>query len=241
MVASGVIDDNVFEKYITAVYWAIVTCATVGYGDIVPQNMFEKMMCICTLIFGVAFFSYLLSALANIFATLQRRSVLLHHPYDSFAPVINMLKQAARDPNVLAISTTLNGVRVQGSNTSDMIFDVPAIIEYLSGSTTLVPGTVDRFPDSPLFSVPHIGWNGVTPHQACPALDGVAASAKVYFVHSFAAAATPANAHWVAATTDYGGQRFISAVQRGNVYGAQFHPEKSHGWGIQLLKNFAGL
>jgi len=67
-----VIDDNVFEKYITAVYWAIVTCATVGYGDIVPQNMFEKMMCICTLIFGVAFFSYLLSALANIFATLRQ-------------------------------------------------------------------------------------------------------------------------------------------------------------------------
>jgi 2-keto-4-pentenoate hydratase/2-oxohepta-3-ene-1,7-dioic acid hydratase in catechol pathway len=46
------------------------------------------------------------------------------------------------NPNALAISTTLNGERVQDSNTSDMIFDVPAIIEYLSGSTTLVPGTV---------------------------------------------------------------------------------------------------
>ncbi|HYD83904.1 MAG TPA: fumarylacetoacetate hydrolase family protein, partial [Opitutus sp.] len=46
------------------------------------------------------------------------------------------------NPNNLRISTRLNSERVQDSNTSDMIFDVPALIEYLSGSTTLVPGTV---------------------------------------------------------------------------------------------------
>jgi len=64
--------------------------------------------------------------------------------FDTFAPLGPRLVTADEipEPNALAISTTLNGERVQGSNTSDMIFDVPAIIEYLSGSTTLVPGTV---------------------------------------------------------------------------------------------------
>jgi 2-keto-4-pentenoate hydratase/2-oxohepta-3-ene-1,7-dioic acid hydratase in catechol pathway len=64
--------------------------------------------------------------------------------FDTFAPLGPRLVTADEipNPNALAISTTLNGERVQGSNTSDMIFDVPAIIEYLSGSTTLLPGTV---------------------------------------------------------------------------------------------------
>lgn len=64
--------------------------------------------------------------------------------FDTFAPLGPRLVTADEipNPNALAISTTLNGERVQDSNTSDMIFDVPAIIEYLSGSTTLVPGTV---------------------------------------------------------------------------------------------------
>lgn len=64
--------------------------------------------------------------------------------FDTFAPLGPRLVTTDEipNPNALAISTTLNGERVQGSNTSDMIFDVPALIEYLSGSTTLVPGTV---------------------------------------------------------------------------------------------------
>jgi len=64
--------------------------------------------------------------------------------FDTFAPLGPRLVTSDEipNPNDLAISTTLNGQRMQGSNTSDMIFDVPAIIEYLSGSTTLVPGTV---------------------------------------------------------------------------------------------------
>jgi 2-keto-4-pentenoate hydratase/2-oxohepta-3-ene-1,7-dioic acid hydratase in catechol pathway len=64
--------------------------------------------------------------------------------FDTFAPLGPRLVTADEipNPNALAISTTLNGERVQGSSTSDMIFDVPALIEYLSGSTTLVPGTV---------------------------------------------------------------------------------------------------
>jgi glutamine amidotransferase len=62
--------------------------------------------------------------------------------------------------------------------------------------------------------------------------------ARFYFLHSYYFA--PTDKADVLATTDYGA-RFASAVRRGNIHGVQFHPEKSHGWGIQLLKNFAGL
>ncbi len=64
--------------------------------------------------------------------------------FDTFAPLGPRLVTADEipNPNALAISTTLNGERVQSSNTADMIFSVAAIIEYLSGSTTLLPGTV---------------------------------------------------------------------------------------------------
>lgn len=64
--------------------------------------------------------------------------------FNTFAPLGPCLvtADAIHNPNALRISTLLNGEQVQDSNTSDMIFDVPAIIEYLSGSTTLLPGTV---------------------------------------------------------------------------------------------------
>ncbi|MGC4074090.1 MAG: fumarylacetoacetate hydrolase family protein [Nibricoccus sp.] len=64
--------------------------------------------------------------------------------FDTFAPLGPKLvtRDEIPNPNALRISTLLNGTRVQDSNTADMIFDIPALIEYLSGSTTLVPGTV---------------------------------------------------------------------------------------------------
>ena len=64
--------------------------------------------------------------------------------FDAFAPLGPALVTADEipNPNALAITTTLNGERVQDSNTSDMIFDVPQLLEFLSGSTTLAPGTV---------------------------------------------------------------------------------------------------
>ncbi len=64
--------------------------------------------------------------------------------FDTFAPLgpCLVLKDEIPDPNTLRIQTLLNGVTMQDSNTSDMIFDVPTLIEFLSGSTTLLPGTV---------------------------------------------------------------------------------------------------
>ena len=86
--------------------------------------------------------------------------------------------------------------------------------------------------------IPHIGWNSLTFDAADPILDGVTDGAFVYFVHSFRAQTAPAH---VLAHTFYGEP--IPAVVRGtgNVYGMQFHPEKSHDVGLRLLANFCKL
>lgn len=86
--------------------------------------------------------------------------------------------------------------------------------------------------------LPHMGWNDVQPLDSLGIFREMGADARFYFLHSYYFA--PSNPADVLAHTDYG-DRFASAVQRQNIFGVQFHPEKSHGWGVQLLKNFAAL
>jgi glutamine amidotransferase len=85
--------------------------------------------------------------------------------------------------------------------------------------------------------LPHMGWNDVSPVLANPLFDGFDASdSRFYFLHSYYFAC--ANDQHEIASTDYG-LNFCCAVNRNNIYGVQFHPEKSHHFGEQLLKNFA--
>lgn len=86
--------------------------------------------------------------------------------------------------------------------------------------------------------LPHMGWNSVELARTDPLFDGVELKNGYYFLHSYYFSCHDADD--VLAFTNYG-VRFTSAVRRQNVYGVQFHPEKSHGNGMQLLKNFARL
>ncbi len=83
--------------------------------------------------------------------------------------------------------------------------------------------------------IPHIGWNYVIPSQNTPLFVGYEATPRFYFTHSYYFSCEAPNSS--IAITPYGTD-FCSAVQKGNVYGVQFHPEKSHRFGFQLLKNF---
>ncbi len=100
----------------------------------------------------------------------------------------------------------------------------------------LLPGRVVRFPTTEL-KVPHVGWNQLIHHGDSPLLNGVPADGYAYFVHSYYADTPP---DVTLARTDYG-IAFPSVVGRGSVFGAQFHPEKSQGVGLRLLRNFAEL
>ncbi|MGQ0535693.1 MAG: imidazole glycerol phosphate synthase subunit HisH [Methanobacteriota archaeon] len=82
--------------------------------------------------------------------------------------------------------------------------------------------------------VPHIGWNSVRARPASALFAGVPADADFYFVHSYAMSCGEEDAE---ATCDHGGP-FVAAVRRGNVFGTQFHPEKSQDHGLRILDNF---
>ena len=99
-----------------------------------------------------------------------------------------------------------------------------------------VKGFVRRLPDAKGLKIPHMGWNDVRAEKESPLLQDLPDEPYVYFVHSYACFADDADD--VLTTTEYG-VRFCSSVQRGNVFGTQFHPEKSGRVGEQMLKNFA--
>lgn len=86
--------------------------------------------------------------------------------------------------------------------------------------------------------VPHMGWNTVDLHRASPLLKNLGTPPYFYFVHSYHA--QPEQAEDVLGATNYGAS-FAAIVQRNNVFGVQFHPEKSQKDGLQILKNFCEI
>lgn len=96
------------------------------------------------------------------------------------------------------------------------------------------PGRVVRFGDK--VKVPHMGWNELTQVADHPLLNGVHKGNYVYFVHSYYAVLQ--EPRHLLAGADYGGTLVPAVVGKGNVYGAQFHPEKSGEVGEQILRNF---
>jgi len=88
-----------------------------------------------------------------------------------------------------------------------------------------------------LLKIPHMGWNTIRANVQNSLFDGLNENSRFYFVHSYHVVCK--NDCDVLAKTHHG-YEFASAIGKGNVYGVQFHPEKSHRFGKQLLKNFAG-
>ncbi len=91
------------------------------------------------------------------------------------------------------------------------------------------------FPNQRELKIPHMGWNGVSVRREDPLFCNMPDDPRFYFVHSYHVVCK--DARDVAATTQYG-YDFTSAVAKGNMYGVQFHPEKSHKFGMKLLENF---
>lgn len=104
-----------------------------------------------------------------------------------------------------------------------------------------IPGEVKKFDEAAFIDrthLPHMGWNDVIPRRSDSVFRGLESDARFYFLHSYYFA--PKHQEHVLCETDYNGV-YASGVSSNNVFGVQFHPEKSHQWGIRLLKNFAEL
>ncbi len=98
-------------------------------------------------------------------------------------------------------------------------------------------GRVRRFVLSSEYKIPHMGWNAVRFCQQTPLNENMSNDGtQFYFVHSYHC--VPVESSLVYSTTEYGGQRFVSAIRKGNCFATQFHPEKSQSVGLQMYRNF---
>lgn len=101
-----------------------------------------------------------------------------------------------------------------------------------------IPARAHRFPQQSGLKVPHMGWNRISKSQSNPLTKDLADDARFYFVHSYYVKVEHA-AHSLL-KCEYGVE-FDAGIARGNVFGAQFHPEKSHKFGLALLTAFGAL
>ena len=111
-------------------------------------------------------------------------------------------------------------------------------VEYTDG-LELIGGEVKRLvPSNGDWRIPHIGWSAVNFAERSPLFAGLQETADFYFVHSYHF--VPSSMSSIIGTTSYAGT-FVSAVQQDNVFGVQFHPEKSQKTGFRILANFLAL
>ena len=101
-----------------------------------------------------------------------------------------------------------------------------------------IPGETKRFPLLKGVKVPHMGWNIANPKPGSELTKGVDQDSRYYFVHSYYVR-TKTTSHSLMRT--HYGIEFDSAIERANIFGVQFHPEKSHRFGMAILKNFSKL
>jgi glutamine amidotransferase len=134
--------------------------------------------------------------------------------------------------DVVLQGTTLLGICVG----MQLLFDSSEELGFYQG-LGFVPGRVKRF-DTPGLKVPQTGWNQLKLIRNCPLFRGLPDESYAYFNHSYYCEVDDMND--MVTETEYG-IGFASAIQRDNVYGVQFHPEKSQKVGLTILKNFLEL
>ena len=101
-----------------------------------------------------------------------------------------------------------------------------------------IQGSCYRFPEQNNLKVPHMGWNIVTATKSSPLTQGLPEESRFYFVHSYYVKTEKRENSILNARY---GISFDAAIQKDNIYGTQFHPEKSHSFGMKLFENFARL
>ena len=164
---------------------------------------------------------------------LERADALILPGVGAFPDAADKLRQTGLDKAVLAQAAKKPVLGICLG--MQLLFDEGEEVRPCQG-LGLVSGTVRKIATE--LKLPHIGWNSLTFPNPSPLFKGVEPGSYVYFVHTFCA--LPAHPADVLAVTDYGGP-VTAAVGRGNVYGCQFHPEKSGETGLQILRNFGEL
>jgi glutamine amidotransferase len=188
-----------------------------------------------------------LSSVANALAKLGQKTRIIDNPRDVVSAAGIIL------PGVGAFETSIRCLRKSGMDQAILeclAKEVPLLgiclgfqmlfsVSYENGEhqgLEIFPGAVRRLPAG--VKVPHMGWNQLEIENPSPLLRGIEDKSFFYFVHSYYV--EPEDPALITAYTTYG-CHFTSMVGRGNVYGVQFHPEKSSDLGLLLLKNFGEM
>lgn len=149
----------------------------------------------------------------------------------AFPDAMKCLKQTKMDEYIVenAAKKPLMGICLG----MQLLFDKSYEFEECDG-LGLIHGEVVKIKPQGL-KIPHMGWNELISKNKSPLLNGIEEKSQVYFVHSYKAVVQ--NAQNVVAVTEYG-EEITAIVSAGNVYGCQFHPEKSEAVGLKILENF---
>jgi imidazole glycerol-phosphate synthase subunit HisH len=155
----------------------------------------------------------------------------------AFAAAMRAMRQLGLDE--LVVERAAQGTPVLGLCLGmQLLFDSSTELGGDRGLGLLPGEVVALAPEPKSLKVPHIGWNEVAFTRSSPLLEGLGGREAFYHVHSFVA--LPTEESDVLGRGDYGGP-FASIVGRGDVYGVQFHPEKSSAAGLRLLANFTSV
>lgn len=136
--------------------------------------------------------------------------------------MVNAIKRFAESKPILGICL---GMQLMLNSSSEHGF---------SEGLSLIRGTVQRLPNS-LGPVPHVGWNELLCDDECSLMVGVKERANAYFVHSYHCKIDEATK---TVFTDFYGEKIVAGFQKENIFGVQFHPEKSQAVGYAIMKNF---
>jgi imidazole glycerol-phosphate synthase subunit HisH len=169
--------------------------------------------------------------------TLRAADGLVVPGVGAFAAAMRSMRELGLDE--LVVERAAQGTPVLGLCLGmQLLFESSTELGGDRGLGLLAGEVVALAPEPATLKIPHIGWNEVVFAGASPLLEGLGDRAAFYHVHSFVA--VPAVEGDVLGRGDYGGP-FASVVGRGDVYGVQFHPEKSSAAGLRLLANFTSV
>jgi glutamine amidotransferase len=174
------------------------------------------------------------ATIANDAATVRGSDGLVLPGVGAFPKAMQRVRELGLDE--LLEERRLAGVPILGICLGlQLLFDSTTELGGAKG-LGLLGGEVDVL-DAPGLKIPHIGWSPVRWELESPLVEGIDSETPFYFVHSFAPQPAAGD---VLGTAAYG-SRFACAAERDNVFGVQFHPEKSSAAGLRLLSNFAGI
>lgn len=190
-----------------------------------------------------------LASVGNAFAKLGYKTMITQNPADILAadkvvlPGVGAFADAIKNIRERGIDQTLNEIVKRKTPLLGVCLGYQLLFseseeDGLYQGLDIIKGRVIRLQPPAEYKVPHMGWNSIDINPESRLFSGIPSGSYFYFVHSYHV--VPNDPSVMAATTDYG-IKVVCAVETGNVFATQFHPEKSSDLGLQVLRNFGEM